>query len=369
MKKEFYMKLLRFLVLMLTLISIYFLLNYTFLYIYPFLIAIAIAFLLHPFVTMLELKWKMNRALATFLIMLCFFTALLLVAYFLLKRLVEESASLVHTVPEHFQTIKLMFTQIGQTLILPFYEKLEKAIPFLPPFEELKFDDYFHVIIDEVGASSSFFFKNIFQTTSTILSSISYGGTILIFIVLSVFIMTKDFHKLKAFFIKLVPDKVINAFNEVITHLKNSAFGFIKAQVIITIISSIIVMIGLFAFRVENVLMITIIVFFVDFIPYLGIGIVFIPWIIYNFFADQYLLTIQLAALYIVIIIVRQLIEPRILASSIGIHPLIALIILFVGIQSFGLAGIFIVPIVLIAFSAIYHAGIIHYIWNFIQKG
>src|SRR5699024_5939571 len=134
-------------------------------------------------------------------------------------------------------------------------------------------------------------------------------------------------------------------------------------------ISSFIVMVGLMVYQVENVLMLTLTVLFVDFIPYVGVGAVFIPWIIYNFFTGDYILTIQLAVLYIVIIVVRQMIEPRILASSVGIHPLFALIILFIGIQSLGIVGIFITPIVLITISAIYHAGIFHFIWYYIKNG
>src|SRR5699024_511941 len=102
-------------------------------------------------------------------------------------------------------------------------------------------------------------------------------------------------------------------------NVKKSVFGFIKAQVIITIISSIIVFIGLWIFQVEHLFTLTLIVFFVDFIPYVGIGAVFIPWIIYNFFIEQHLLTMQLSILYIIVIIVRQVIEPKILASSIGL--------------------------------------------------
>ena len=91
----------------------------------------------------------------------------------------------------------------------------------------------------------------------------------------------------------------------------------------------------------NNIILTTLIIFFVDFIPYIGVGTVFIPWILYQFFTEQFMLTIQLSILYIIVIIARQILEPKILASSIGIHPLIALIILFIGIQSFGILGVF----------------------------
>src|SRR5699024_4362143 len=248
-------------------------------------------------------------------------------------------------------------------------EKLENTFPIIPSSDEWELHQSIHFFIDEIGASSTFFLKNIVLTTSNIFSSLTYIGTINICILVAVFMMTKDFNHLKYHFLNIVPNKVIRKMKQIGFHFKSSVFGFMKAQIIITFISSIIVLIGLSIFQVENVLIITLTVLFVDFIPYAGIGFVFIPWIIYTFFTDQYVLTIQLAVLYIIIIVVRQLIEPRILASSVGIHPLITLMILFIGIQSLGIIGIILTPIVLIVISAIYHAGIFHFIWYYIKHG
>src|SRR5690625_3966716 len=115
--------------------------------------------------------------------------------------------------------------------------------------------------------------------------------------------------------------------------------------------------------------MVTLIALVVDFVPYIGMGVLFIPWIIYTFLIDNYVLTIQLTVLYMILIIIRQIMEPKILATNIGLHPLIALIILFISFQHLGLLGVVLTPIALIMISAIYHAGIFHYLWHFIKHG
>lgn len=369
MDKEYYYKFFRFLSIILLVTGLFFLLTYTFVYIYPFLIAILIAFLLHPIVNRMERYWKLNRAIATFIIMLCFFSFLLSILFLIVKRLLKESTILIENLPEQLRNLKLFFSNIGQTYLVPLYEKLENTFPIIPSSDEWELHQSIHFFIDEIGASSTFFLKNIVLTTSNVFSSLTYIGTITIFILLAVFMMTKDFNHLKYHFRNIVPNKMIRKMKQIGFHFKSSVFGFMKAQIIITFISSIIVLIGLSVFQVDNVLIITLTVLFVDFIPYAGIGFVFIPWIIYTFFTDQYVLTIQLAVLYTIIIIVRQLIEPRILASSVGIHPLITLMILFIGIQSLGIIGIILTPIVLIVISAIYHAGIFHFIWYYIKHG
>src|SRR5690625_3992941 len=369
MRKEFYFRFLRCLSIILVSASLLFILTYTFTYIYPFIIALLIAFLLHPIVTWMEKYWKLNRAVATLIMMLCFFSFFIALFFLIIKQLLKESTILMDKLPKQFGDLKIFFSNIGQTYLIPFYEKLEKALPIIPSLDEWKFNQSILFLIDEIKASSTFFLKNIVLTTSNVLSSLTYIGTIFIFILLAVFMITKDLEQLKVYWRKLVPIKMIKKLNKIGIHLKISVFGFMKAQIIITLISSTIVMIGLMIYQVENVLLITLTVLFVDFIPYAGVGAVFLPWITYNFFSGDYLLTIKLATLYVVIIIIRQLIEPRILASSVGIHPLIALMILFIGIQSLGIIGIFLTPIVLISISAIYHAGIIHFIWNYIKHG
>src|SRR5699024_6467330 len=125
-------------------------------------------------------------------------------------------------------------------------------------------------------------------------------------------------------------------FRDISYHMKYAISGLIKAQIIITFLSTLIIGIGLFLFGTKHLLMITMIIFVVDFVPYLGIDIIFIPWILYSFLTSDYTSSIQLSVLYAVIILFRQFLEPKLIADRIGIHPFIALSVLFMGIQLFG---------------------------------
>src|SRR5690625_2854872 len=193
MGNQFYLTLVRLISIILVSICMIFIIKYTFMYIYPFLIAIIIAFLLNPLVTMFETKWKMNRTVATSFIMMIFFSIFILICFFTLKRLLIESTSLIQTLPNQFSNIKKVLIEIGQTYIVPYYEKLTDTIPLIPSFDQLEFNNYLELIVDQLGSSSMFFIKNIAGSTSAFFSSITYVGTILIFILLAVFIITKYF--------------------------------------------------------------------------------------------------------------------------------------------------------------------------------
>src|SRR5699024_3198760 len=132
--------------------------------------------------------------------------------------------------------------------------------------------------------------------------------------------------------------------------------GFIKGQLIIASMTFIIILVGLILFKIEHGLTIALFSFLIDFLPYLGVGLIFLPWIVYAFFMKSYSLAIKLSIIYMCVIIAMQLLEPKIIADSIGINPLIALIILFISLQLFGVSGFLLSPLILILISAFYHA-------------
>lgn len=369
MVTDMYPKLLRLLFIIAIFLGLFFTIKYTFIYIYPFLIAFFIAFILNPIITYIHTNWRLNRTFATALMMICFFVLLFSSLFFIVRRLILESSTLLQTLPEQLDQLKLTIANLGQNYLLPLYEKWTTYIPFFPPFEELSFNDYLDGFFDEIGQLSLSLLSNFIGSASNLFSSITYIVTIVIFVLLATFMLMKDFETIKPNFRSVIPRNIANKFSQIQRQMKKSVFGFIKAQITLTLISTIIIFIGLAIFRVDHLFLTTLIIFLVDFIPYVGIGIIFIPWIVYSFFIDQYVLTLELSILYIVVIIIRQVLEPKILASSIGIHPLVALFILFIGIQSLGFIGIFITPIILIVLSAIYHAGIFHFLWDFVKNG
>ena len=69
---------------------------------------------------------------------------------------------------------------------------------------------------------------------------------------------------------------------------------------------------------------------------------------------------IGLAVLYIIVIVQRQLIEPKILSSSIGLDPLATLIALFIGYKWIGFLGLILGPIVLVIINTLHRANAFH---------
>ena len=115
------------------------------------------------------------------------------------------------------------------------------------------------------------------------------------------------------------------------------------------------------------ILVISIITAIVDILPVLGTGTILIPWAVYNLFTGHIGLGIGLVVIYILITVIRQVIEPRLVAMNVGLHPVITLFGMYLGVQLFGFLGIFILPITFVLVKALNDEGIIH-LWGMDRK-
>lgn len=365
---KLYHRLLRTIIAIIAALFIYFLFKYTMLFLYPFIIAILISLFLHPIVSYMEVNWKWKRNIATITVMLLFIILFSLLSLLFLKILLEELSALLQRLPNIFPTLLERLLYISEKMVKPIFEKLSFYFPSLGLWENVDFQYYYENITNYLTSISTDFLKEILAILTTVLTSLTYTGTISIFILLSSYILTKDMNFFQQQGKNWLPKNIIHKMNTIYFEFKRTTYRFIKAQIIIALISSTIIFIFLLIFQISHAFTITIIIFFVDFIPYVGIGIIFIPWILFLFVSGDYSLTIQLASSYIMVIIIRQLLEPKIIASSIKIHPIFSVIILFVSFQLWGLFGIVLTPIILISISTIYHTRILHYVWKFITE-
>ena len=143
-----------------------------------------------------------------------------------------------------------------------------------------------------------------------------------------------------------------------IIDLKKALFGFLKAQLTLISITTVIILIGLLILRVDYAITIALVTGLVDILPYLGTGLIFVPWIIYELITGNINFAIGLGVLYIIVLVQRQIMEPKVLSSNIGMDPLATLISLFVGFKLIGFLGLIIGPVTLVILTTLHKANV-----------
>ncbi len=121
--------------------------------------------------------------------------------------------------------------------------------------------------------------------------------------------------------------------------------NYLRAQLFLVTISIIICIAGLSILRLENSITMGFLAGSLDVIPMLGPGTILIPWAVWLLLTGEYLACLGLIVVFFSVILIRNLIQPKILSDSMGVHPLLMLASLFIGMRLFGAVGLIIGPV------------------------
>ena len=188
---------------------------------------------------------------------------------------------------------------------------------------------------------------------------------IVIGIVATIF-FTKDYNFIVGFIKLQLPAKNKNILSEIKQVFSKTVLKMIKAYTLIMFITFCELMLGFTVLNLIGVMnnsyiaIIAAVIAIFDILPVAGAGGVLIPWAIVSLVLGSTGQAIGLIVIYVTISVIRQYLEPKIVGTSLGVHPLVTLGGLYFGAKLFGVLGIFIVPICIVTLKAFNDAGRIH---------
>lgn len=217
-------------------------------------------------------------------------------------------------------------------------------------------------------------FKLSWVTTpiSSLLSTAKQIPSVLIAVVITLVascFMTTEYPKVMAFIRLQFPEHRRNDIDRAKVLLKSSLGKMGKAYALIMLVTFIEMSVGLTVLRLIGVfqsnyiIMIAVVTAIIDIVPVLGTGTVLIPWAVYSFITGSFGLGIGLIVIYAAITVIRQVIEPKLVAGQLGLSPIVTIAALYFGLKIFGVLGMLITPILVIMLKLLNDEGIIH-LWR-----
>ena len=176
---------------------------------------------------------------------------------------------------------------------------------------------------------------------------------VIIFIIIfciSAFYMSVDFSSVNTIVLSILSPELQCLCRKYKREFFSVSKKYLRAYIIIFAVSLGELFLGLSLLRVRHAFSAALLIALVDILPVIGCGTVLIPWSIIEFISGNTGLGIGLLILYILITLIRQLTEPKIVGNFIGLHPLASLMCIFAGLSLFGVSGIFLMPIAVISF-------------------
>lgn len=312
----------------------------------PFLLAMIFAILLEPLNELLMRGLKVNRIIAATLTCTLFVLAVLGLFYVLIARIVAEFVSLVRS---------LNYNEI-YAFVMDGIARFETMTGNLPPEVAHNIRVYAMSQLQWLQGMAG----RLPGYTFHILSTLPKGFIFLIVFIVALYLFAYGMNGIKQNFLSLFEEKSRAKVGEVLENLKLALFGFLRGQLILSLLIFIITFAGLMMLRVPYAMVISFVIIIVDVLPILGTGTVLIPWAIYCIAAGDISLGIGLIVLYLVITIFRRIVEPKILGDSMGISAIATLVSMYVGFELIGAAGLFLGPVVVILYQAMRKAGLLH---------
>lgn len=309
-------------------------------YFTPFLLALMMAAVIDPLVDFLEERVHISRGVAVLFVLLAF---LVLVALFLTLMVTNLTAEL-----NQFLSILPRYSSYWKQDIQDAIDRLEHFYAQLGELPE-PFHDVFQPNVDSLAET----LKELASRSLGFLGQIpSFFFTILIASIATFFI-SRDKQLFLEFMLGLVPKAWRPSATHIKTEVVSGILGFLRSQLMLISLTAGLAVIGLTVLRIRYAWLLGLLAGILDLIPMIGPSGVFLPLIAYHLLVGNIIYAALLTVVLGIILITRQLSEPRIVGAQIGLHPLTSLIAIYVGIQWLGVSGFILGPLIAVVLKAI----------------
>jgi sporulation integral membrane protein YtvI len=315
----------------------------------PLIFALLTAILLEPVVRLLIRTLKVNRIIAVTISFILFLGVFSLTGYWIVTKLVVQSVELAQRLPAY--STHLFDLMEKYDLKWEAYNALFPADTGLSIQQAL--DGLKISAVNTASSLAKWMLGAVASIPELLLVSIVY--------LVGLFLISLDLPGIRARFMDLFTVSAREKVELVLTQLSKAAVGFFFAQLLLSLLTYALALIGLLILNVNYATLIAFLIVLVDILPILGTGSFLVPWAVYNFLIGNSKMGIGLIILFVVIIVIRRIIEPKILGSSLGISALAALISLYLGFQLMGFFGLILGPGIVIIYKALRKAGFLKF--------
>ena len=304
----------------------------------PFLIGFAIAYLLKRPIRFVSTRLKANRKLVAILMVLVFYCTIGLLIVLLSIKAFTAAGDFLQRLPS-FYTFRV------EPVLMNIFDGIEQSVLSMDEALVASLENLWGEFVNSLGQIVSSLSGRAITALSSMAGSLPGLFVKLLMMIISTFFIALDYDRIASFFVRQLSENGRTIFWEIKDYVTGTLFVCIRSYAIIMSITFVELSIGLSIIGIENAVMIALLIAVFDILPVLGTGGIMIPWAVITAIQGEYKLAIALFAVYIVVTIIRNIIEPKIVGSQLGLHPVATLASLFVGAQLFRAVGLFGFPI------------------------
>lgn len=330
-------------------------LRYILVWLLPFLLALGFAALIEPVIVLGRRKMHLQRGFLAAVLTLTLLALVVTLGAVLVGQLLRQASDLMERLPELLSALPALADRIAARL----YSFCAVCPDGIRQWATRLLDSAGQTLSDGLAAASSAALRLLTSAVAALPQAMLFCATT----ALALFFTSAAYPRLMAFFRRQLTPRALSTVRGVKASLLTTMAKWLKAQCILVTITFFQLLAGLLLIRQPYALLLAALIAFIDALPVFGTGTVLLPWAALCCLAGSFPKGIALAALYLVIWLVRSIMEPKLMAKSAGLPPLPALAAMYVGFCAMGVAGMILGPILLLLVKQLHDGGYLH-LWK-----
>jgi len=308
----------------------------------PFIFAAFVVVLLKPVIGFCTSKLRIKRRIAALAVVFLFYAVLGGICAFAIARSYISLKGLFTELPQ-------LYTSNVKPVLDGLFDDIELWIQKLDPSLSSIVNTAFTKVTDSIGSVVTNYSVKAVGALSGIAAKIPAILVGIIFTIVASFFFAGDYYRVTGFVMRQLPEKARN----ILITAKNYTFGiigkYIRSYTLIMVITFFELSAGFWVISkitgLANPFLLALIIAVFDLLPVVGVGTVLIPWSLIEFVTGDYIMGICTILLYLFVLVLRHIMEPKIIGRQVGLHPLVTLVAMYVGSKLFGVLGLFGLPI------------------------
>ena len=323
--------------------------RYLFPILLPFLVAWGLSLLIRPMSHAIASRFGISRKVCSIVLFAVLLGGIVFLIYLATSRLLHELEQFLQNTLEEDRVASLISPNND------LFSFAAEAMPFLNRFSGIRsqFNDVAGELLSNLVTTLS---SQLPRIVGGILSSLPSLFLVMIVTVIAGFYFCLSEGNLLDSFLRYLPIRIQKRIPHWKSRIKHLSWRFLRAYLLLLLLTFGLLFVGFLILDLKYAFLLALIVALVDMLPVLGVGTVLVPWAIVSFLGKHYFLGTGLLILYAVVLIVRQICEPKLLGGSLGLHPLYALFATFAGWQLFGFLGMLLGPLAAVLFKMLFES-------------
>lgn len=319
---------------------------------FPFVVAYIVTVILLPLVRLINSKLKINKRIVSVILVILFYGTIGVIVVWLIIELVSFAADKIKNLPAFFQT------QVSPFLVYLF-DQIQVILHNFDPDIAIDFDATSKSLISSLGSAVISLSGNVVGNLTDFAVSVpSFLLNLIIMIIATIFLLV-DYDSIGAFISKQLPEKTNALMHKIKTHLGKVLKKYLISYSLIMLITFGEIFAGLSIIGFKHSALLAALIAVFDILPVVGSGLIMVPWAIVCFIIGDIGAGIGLCILWAVLTVVRQIIEPKIVGDSVGMHPFLTLFAMLAGNFIYGGIGILLLPVSIALLQSLNNAGVI----------